>query len=195
MAKRKGMSLEEKRTVVMHFLWETVRGPRAQLPRGAGVRRTELGQVGRRPRRALTPPPPHRCAPAAAPLQKSVFNMKELEKEASKRGVVAQTVEEVVKSLVDDRLVECEKIGSGNFYWSFPSKAYVNVRGRRWRRGVGAPTKTTPHPQLTPGTHRVASPASRSPLTLLRCRPRAGWTRTRRRRRRTVPQRRTWRRA
>ena len=40
--------------------------------------------------------------------QKEVFNMKDLEKLGSKRGVVQQTVEEVVKSLVDDRLVECE---------------------------------------------------------------------------------------
>ena len=55
--------------------------------------------------------------------------MKELEKLGSKRGVVQQTVEEVVKSLVDDRLVECEKIGSGNFYWAFPSKSFIVVSG------------------------------------------------------------------
>jgi hypothetical protein len=51
---------------------------------------------------------------------------------------VSQTVEEVVKSLVDDRLAECEKIGSGNFYWSFPSKAYVQVGEPG---GVGFPAR------------------------------------------------------
>jgi hypothetical protein len=92
-------------------------------------------------------------------LQKEVYNLKELEKLGSKRGVgerfavrhdgaslqpaptltvrsacctpaiaVQQTIEEVVKSLVDDRLVDVEKIGSGNFFYSFPSKAFIDVR-------------------------------------------------------------------
>lgn len=73
------------------------------------------------------------CTHTSKPgLQKGVYNLKELEKEAGRRGVVEKTVEEVVKSLVDDRFVECEKIGSGNFYWSFPSKAFVQVRTLPW---------------------------------------------------------------
>lgn len=54
--------------------------------------------------------------------------MKELEKLGTKAGVVTQTIKDVVQSLVDDRLVEMEKIGSANFYWSFPSKAKSEVR-------------------------------------------------------------------
>lgn len=36
-----------------------------------------------------------------------------------------QTVKEIVQSLVDDRLVSCEKIGTSNYYWSFPSSAAI----------------------------------------------------------------------
>ena len=38
-------------------------------------------------------------------------------------GIVSQTVKDVLQSLVDDRLVTAEKIGSSNFFWSFPSTA------------------------------------------------------------------------
>ncbi|VDO32568.1 unnamed protein product [Haemonchus placei] len=52
------------------------------------------------------------------------FQMKELEKIAPKqKGVIAQSVKEVTQSLVDDGLVECEKIGTFVCYWAFPSKA------------------------------------------------------------------------
>jgi len=53
---------------------------------------------------------------------KSVFNFKEVEKLAVKKGVIQQSVKDVVKSLVDDDQVFQEKIGIGGFYWSFPSK-------------------------------------------------------------------------
>ena len=36
--------------------------------------------------------------------------------------VVSQAVKEVLQSLVDDALVDFDKIGSGNFYWALPSK-------------------------------------------------------------------------
>ena len=39
------------------------------------------------------------------------------------KGIVAQTVKEVLQSLVDDSLVVCEKIGTSNYFWSFPSAA------------------------------------------------------------------------
>jgi hypothetical protein len=61
---------------------------------------------------------------------KDVFTLKELEKIGSKAGVVSNTIKDVVQSLVDDRLVDIEKIGSGNYYWAFPSKALVAVRSR-----------------------------------------------------------------
>ncbi|KAL0244433.1 hypothetical protein GEMRC1_008517 [Eukaryota sp. GEM-RC1] len=56
-----------------------------------------------------------------------IFNMKELEKKIPKAtGVTLQTVKEVVQSLVDDRLVDTDKIGSGNFYWAFLSQAKLS---------------------------------------------------------------------
>jgi Mnd1 HTH domain/Leucine zipper with capping helix domain len=55
---------------------------------------------------------------------KEPLNLKEIENIASKKGVVQQTIKEVNQSLVDDNLVLTDKIGSANFFWSFPSKAY-----------------------------------------------------------------------
>ncbi len=56
--------------------------------------------------------------------KKDPLNLKEIENFASKLGVVQQTVKEHNQSLVDDGLVLSDKIGSSNFYWSFPSKEY-----------------------------------------------------------------------
>ncbi|GJJ76745.1 hypothetical protein EMPS_09104 [Entomortierella parvispora] len=48
--------------------------------------------------------------------------LQELEKNAPKlKGIVAQSVKDVLQSLVDDGLVTVEKIGTSNYYWSFPS--------------------------------------------------------------------------
>jgi hypothetical protein len=67
------------------------------------------------------------------------FQLKELEKTLPKtKGIgirwlviiayiVSQTVKEVVQSLVDDRLVNQEKIGSSNYFWCFPSQAIHTV--------------------------------------------------------------------
>lgn len=50
--------------------------------------------------------------------------MKELEKIAPKqKGIVPQSVKEVTQILVDEGLVECEKIGTLMCFWAFPSKA------------------------------------------------------------------------
>jgi Mnd1 HTH domain/Leucine zipper with capping helix domain len=81
-----------------------------------------------------------------------VFQLKEVEKEAVKRGVTAQSVKEVVQSLVDDNLVNqvrlswrltaqlCgtlganaelvaqEKIGISNFLWAFAGKASTKLQ-------------------------------------------------------------------
>lgn len=40
------------------------------------------------------------------------------------------SVKEVLQSLVDDDMVESEKVGSSTYYWSFPSKA-LNVRTQK----------------------------------------------------------------
>jgi Fe2+ or Zn2+ uptake regulation protein len=59
-------------------------------------------------------------------LQESrgVYQLRDLEKSLPKhKGITAQTVKEVLQSLVDDRLICSEKIGSSNYFWSFPSQA------------------------------------------------------------------------
>ena len=58
--------------------------------------------------------------------RKEVFNLKEIEKIGAKKGVVFQTIKDVNQSLVDDNLVQFDKIGAGAFFWSLPSMAYQN---------------------------------------------------------------------
>ncbi|XP_025090534.1 meiotic nuclear division protein 1 homolog isoform X2 [Pomacea canaliculata] len=56
--------------------------------------------------------------------KKDFFQLKDLEKMAPKeKGITAQTVKEVLQSLVNDGLVDSEKIGTSIYFWSFPSKA------------------------------------------------------------------------
>lgn len=62
---------------------------------------------------------------------KDFFQLKELEKIAPKlKGIVSQSVKETLQSLVDDGLVQTDKIGSSNFFWSFPSQRGSIVRNR-----------------------------------------------------------------
>ena len=57
-----------------------------------------------------------------------VFTLKEIEKIGSKeKGIVEQTIKDVLQTLVDDGLVETDKIGAGNFYWALPSTASLKV--------------------------------------------------------------------
>ena len=49
--------------------------------------------------------------------------LKPLEKEAARKGVRADVVKDVLQSLVDDDLVRVDKIGTMNWYWSFPGEA------------------------------------------------------------------------
>ncbi len=59
--------------------------------------------------------------------KKDFFLLKELEKIAPKeKGIVAQSVKDVVQSLVDDDMVETDKIGTSVYFWSFPSKATMS---------------------------------------------------------------------
>jgi predicted transcriptional regulator len=47
--------------------------------------------------------------------------LQELEKIAPKqKGIIAQAVKDVVQGLVDDGLVESERIGTSIYYWSYP---------------------------------------------------------------------------
>lgn len=50
-----------------------------------------------------------------------LFLQQELEKIAPKeKGIITQAVKDVVQSLVDDGLVDTEKIGTSIYYWAFP---------------------------------------------------------------------------
>ncbi|CAA6660963.1 unnamed protein product [Spirodela intermedia] len=54
---------------------------------------------------------------------KNFYLLKELEKLGPKRGVISQSVKDVVQSLVDDDLVLKDKIGTSVYFWSLPSCA------------------------------------------------------------------------
>ncbi|DBA85129.1 TPA: Meiotic nuclear division protein 1 [Trebouxia sp. C0005] len=58
---------------------------------------------------------------------KDVFQLKDIEKLAPKKGVISQSVKEVLQSLVDDDMVHQDKIGISNFFWAFPSEASVQA--------------------------------------------------------------------
>ncbi|XP_056177079.1 meiotic nuclear division protein 1 homolog isoform X1 [Syzygium oleosum] len=53
-----------------------------------------------------------------------MFQLKEeLEKLGPRKGVITQSVKDVVQSLVDDDLVSKDKIGTSVYFWSLPSCA------------------------------------------------------------------------
>lgn len=53
---------------------------------------------------------------------KQVYTEKEIVTLATKAGVNTNTIVDINTSLIDDGLVEKEKIGGSNYFWSFPSK-------------------------------------------------------------------------
>ena len=56
------------------------------------------------------------------------YTLKELEKSLPKvKGIVGQTVKEVIEGLVADGLVTTEKVGTSNYYWSYPGQATLMV--------------------------------------------------------------------
>ncbi|KAI4456930.1 meiotic nuclear division protein 1 [Holotrichia oblita] len=69
--------------------------------------------------------------------KKEFFQLKDLEKIAPKeKGIIVNSVKEVLQSLVDDGLVDTDKIGTSVYFWSFPSKA-TNNRKRKLEETVG----------------------------------------------------------
>jgi Mnd1 HTH domain/Leucine zipper with capping helix domain len=60
--------------------------------------------------------------------ESSVYNMKELEYLGGQNGVVEKTVCDVIESLLNDKLIECEQVGSTKLYWSFPSKSIISLQ-------------------------------------------------------------------
>lgn len=55
------------------------------------------------------------------------IDLQDIEKLGCKRGVVLQSIKDVLQSLVDDDLVHQEKLGISNYFWSFPSEATVKL--------------------------------------------------------------------
>ncbi|XP_050218622.1 meiotic nuclear division protein 1 homolog isoform X2 [Mercurialis annua] len=56
------------------------------------------------------------------------FLLKELEKLGPKKGVISQSVKDVVQTLVDDDLASKDKIGTSVYFWSLPSCAGNQMR-------------------------------------------------------------------
>ncbi|XP_044286582.1 tripartite motif-containing protein 2 isoform X4 [Varanus komodoensis] len=84
-SKKRGLSVEEKRTRMMEIFFET----------------------------------------------KDVFQLKDIEKIAPKeKGITAMSVKEILQSLVDDGMVDTDRIGTSNYFWAFPSKA-LHTRKRK----------------------------------------------------------------
>lgn len=54
----------------------------------------------------------------------SFFHLKDIERLGTKKGIIFQSIKDVLDSLLGDSLVETEKIGASNFYWALPSKIY-----------------------------------------------------------------------
>ncbi|XP_062506671.1 meiotic nuclear division protein 1 homolog [Corticium candelabrum] len=85
MSRKKGLSVEEKRSRMMELLFE----------------------------------------------KKDFFQLKELEKMGQKeKGVTSMSVKDIVQSLVDDDMIDTDRIGTSNYFWSFPSKA-LHTRKRK----------------------------------------------------------------
>ncbi|CAL1679539.1 unnamed protein product [Lasius platythorax] len=56
--------------------------------------------------------------------KKEFFTLKEIEKIASKeKKVVVQSVQDVLQALVDDGLVQSDKIGTTIYFWKFPGES------------------------------------------------------------------------
>jgi len=53
---------------------------------------------------------------------KEVYNEKEIISLAAKAGVNQNTIADINQALVDDGLVDKDKIGGSNYFWSFPAK-------------------------------------------------------------------------
>lgn len=63
--------------------------------------------------------------------KKEFFQLKDLERIGPKeKGIVVQSVKDVLQSLVDDCMVDSDKIGTSVYYWSFPSKT-ANIRKQK----------------------------------------------------------------
>ncbi|XP_043260828.1 meiotic nuclear division protein 1 homolog [Colletes gigas] len=63
--------------------------------------------------------------------KREFFTLKEVEKIASKeKGIVVQSVKDVLQALVDDGLVRSEKIGTSVYFWTFPGENITAIEQR-----------------------------------------------------------------
>ena len=60
--------------------------------------------------------------------RQEVFNLKEIESLGARAGVIQNTIKSVNQSLLDDNLIESDKIGAAVFFWSFPAKLSQALR-------------------------------------------------------------------
>ncbi|OWF40978.1 Meiotic nuclear division protein 1-like [Mizuhopecten yessoensis] len=59
--------------------------------------------------------------------RKDFFTLKELERMCQKeKGITSMSVKDILTSLVDDAMVDTDKIGTSVYFWAFPSKASQN---------------------------------------------------------------------
>mmetsp|Transcript_25148 Transcript_25148/g.65610 ORF Transcript_25148/g.65610 Transcript_25148/m.65610 type:complete len:207 (+) Transcript_25148:55-675(+) len=59
----------------------------------------------------------------------AVWTSKDILKKASKEtGIASMIIADVLKELTDEGLVDCDKIGSSNYFWAFPSKGLQTKR-------------------------------------------------------------------
>ncbi|CAD6216465.1 GSCOCG00004627001-RA-CDS [Cotesia congregata] len=63
--------------------------------------------------------------------KREFFTLKELEKIAPKeKGIVVQSVKDIVQALVDDGIVQSDKIGSAIYFWAFPGENITTIEKR-----------------------------------------------------------------
>lgn len=80
---------------------------------------------------------------------KDIWTLKDLEKECpKKKGIVAMSVKDVLQEACDEGLVSFDKIGSGNFYWCFPSEAYNRRKVRESQITASIEALSLEHEQL-----------------------------------------------
>ncbi|CAD5122510.1 DgyrCDS10934 [Dimorphilus gyrociliatus] len=60
---------------------------------------------------------------------KGFFQLKELERQCAKeKGIPSMTVKAVLQNLCDDAKVDTEKIGTSVYFWSYPSKEFMQLK-------------------------------------------------------------------
>jgi hypothetical protein len=104
MSKQKGVSAEEKRTRMLQIFYEKKEFFQLKVRMFGKMHGSYC---------SLTL---HLCLNI-----EHVFSSQELEKIAPReKGIIEQSVKDVVQSLVDDGLVDTDKIGTSVYFWAFP---------------------------------------------------------------------------